>query len=85
VSILAVPNEVSKQFQGLTFVFTGELKTMTRDQAKEAVINRGGEVSENVSKKTSFVVVGENPGSKYQKAQKLGVQIISETEFLKML
>jgi len=62
-------------------VFTGELKTMTRDQAKEAVINRGGEVSENVSKKTSFVVVGENPGSKYQKAQKLGVQIISETEF----
>lgn len=85
VIILAVPSETSKQFQGLTFVFTGELKTLTREQAKEAVINRGGEVSENVSKKTSFVVVGENPGSKYEKAQKLGVQIISEAEFLKML
>ncbi|MBP8718407.1 MAG: NAD-dependent DNA ligase LigA, partial [Candidatus Atribacteria bacterium] len=82
VIILAVPSETSKQFQGLTFVFTGELKTLTREQAKEAVINRGGEVSENVSKKTSFVVVGENPGSKYEKAQKLGVQIISEAEFL---
>jgi len=67
--------------QGLTFVFTGELKSMTREEAKEKVRRLGGNVSESVSKNTNFVVVGENPGSKYEKAKKLGAKMINEKEF----
>ena len=54
---------------------------MSRDEAKEKIRNMGGSVSRSVSKETDFVVAGENPGSKYDKAQELGVQILSESEF----
>jgi len=70
---------------GKTFVFTGELKNFTRAGAEEKVVELGGNPSSSVSKKTDYVVAGENPGSKYTKAQKLGVKIINEEEFEKLL
>jgi DNA ligase (NAD+) len=70
---------------GSSFVLTGTLSSMSRDEAKKLVVSNGGKVSSSVSKKTSYVVVGENPGSKAQKAEKLGVPMISEDEFLGMV
>ncbi|HOX29849.1 MAG TPA: NAD-dependent DNA ligase LigA [Candidatus Paceibacterota bacterium] len=70
---------------GKAFVFTGSLASLERQKAKESVRARGGSVSESVSKKTDYVVAGENPGSKYDKAKKLGVKTIDEKEFLKLL
>ena len=67
------------------FVLTGSLASMSRDKAKEEIIIRGGHVIESVSKKTDFVVAGGEPGSKYGKAKKLGVKIINEKEFLKLI
>ena len=72
----------SDKFRGMSFVFTGELSSMSRDEAKEKVSALGASVSESVSQKTSYVVVGENPGSKYEKAKKLGIPILDEKEFL---
>jgi DNA ligase (NAD+) len=71
-------------FAGKTFVLTGTLPTLTREEAKAKIESLGGKVSANVSKKTDFVLAGEEAGSKLEKAQKLGVKIISEAEFLKM-
>lgn len=76
--------EAPKVFEGLTFVFTGALDTLTREQAKEIVERLGGHASSSVSRKTDYVVVGKDPGSKYRKAVELGVKIISEEDFLKM-
>ncbi len=70
---------------GLTFVLTGEMSTLTRDQAKDLIRANSGIVSESVSKKTSYVVVGDKPGSKYGKAKKLGVKILDEAGFKKFL
>ena len=70
---------------GKTFVLTGELESISRDEAKVRVREQGGDPSETVSKNTDFVVVGANPGSKYDKAQKLGVKILDEKEFLKII
>ncbi|MBI3632990.1 MAG: NAD-dependent DNA ligase LigA [Candidatus Vogelbacteria bacterium] len=70
---------------GKSFVFTGTLKKLEREQAKQLVRNSGGEVSESVSKETDYVVAGANPGSKYDKAQKLGVKVLDEKEFLKLV
>ncbi len=67
------------------FVFTGTLSTLSRDEAKEKIRMLGGSVSGSVSKETDFVVAGENAGSKLDKARELGVKILSEKEFLKML
>lgn len=67
------------------FVFTGRLNSITRDNAKEAIIGLGGKTSESVSERTNFLVAGENPGSKYNKAKKLGVKIINEKELLKLI
>ncbi len=75
----------SSEFKGMTFVFTGELKSMSREQAEEKVRELGGDPSGSVSKKTDYVIAGENPGSKYDKAKELGVKILSEQEFLKMI
>ncbi len=70
---------------GKQFVLTGTLKDFTRTQAKEIINELGGRVTGSVSKKTDYVVAGEDPGSKYQKAQKLGVPIINEGEFKKIV
>jgi len=74
-----------KPFAGKTFVLTGTLKNYTREQATELIIELGGNVSSSVSKKTSYVLVGDEPGSKLNKAQKLNVKIINEQEFSKMI
>lgn len=73
------------RFAGKTFVLTGTLPTYTRAEAGKMIEDRGGKVSSSVSKKTSFVLAGEEAGSKLTKAQKLGVPVISEEEFLSML
>lgn len=73
------------KFEGLTFVLTGTLSTMSREIAKEKILKLGGKVSGSVSKNTSYVVVGEDAGSKLKDAQKLGVKILTEIEFSKML
>ena len=70
---------------GKSFVFTGELESLTRDEVKEKVRDLGGDVSESVSKLTSYVVVGSEPGSKYEKAKKLGVTILDEKDFLRLI
>lgn len=72
-------------FSGKTFVLTGTLDSLSRDEAKERIRAKGGDVSSSVSKETDYVVVGSEPGSKYDKAQKLGVKILSEKEFLGMV
>ncbi|MBU1290211.1 NAD-dependent DNA ligase LigA, partial [bacterium] len=64
---------------------TGTLKDFTRTQAKETISKLGGRVTGSVSKRTDYVVAGEDPGSKYQKAQELGVTIINEEEFKKII
>jgi DNA ligase (NAD+) len=79
------PQARSRKYEGQTFVFTGTLKTMSREEAASKVESMGGRASSSVSKKTHFVVVGEDPGSKYEKAQALGLKVITEDEFLKML
>ena len=71
-------------FDGLTFVFTGGLGTMTRDEAKSLVTSMGGRASGSVSAKTDYVVGGKDAGSKLDKAKKLGVEIIDESEFRRM-
>jgi len=68
-----------------TFVLTGELESMTRDEAKEKIRELGGDVSGSVSKNTDFVVRGAEPGSKYDEAKKLGVKILTEKDFLKLI
>ena len=74
-----------KILEGKTFVFTGELKNFSRNEAEAKVRELGGNATSSVSKKTDYVVVGENPGSKFDKAKKLGIKIIDENEFLKMI
>jgi len=72
-------------FSGKTVVFSGELKNYSRSQVEGLVRRLGGNPSSSVSRATDFVVAGENPGSKYDKAKKLGVKIITEKEFKEML
>jgi len=73
------------KLKGLSFVFTGEMETITRDKAKEKIRKEGGETPSSVSSQTDYVVAGAEPGSKFDNAKKLGVKIIDEKEFLKML
>ncbi|MBI5787124.1 MAG: NAD-dependent DNA ligase LigA [Candidatus Niyogibacteria bacterium] len=73
------------KLKGKTFVLTGSLSSMSRDEAKNRVRALGGKASESVSRETDFVVAGSEPGSKYEKAKKLGVKVIDEKKFLKML
>jgi DNA ligase (NAD+) len=70
---------------GKTFVLTGGLESMSRDDAKEKIRALGGDASESVTRKTDYLVAGNDPGSKFEKAKKLGVKIIDEKEFLKLL
>ena len=74
-----------RTLEGLTLVVTGSLENFTRDSVKEAIIARGGKASGSVSKKTDYVVVGESPGSKADKAEQLGVPILDEAGFEKLL
>lgn len=77
--------KTASQLNGKTFVLTGTLTDMSRDQAKEKLLAMGAKVSGSVSAKTDYVVVGESPGSKLAKAEQLGVAILTESEFLKLL
>ncbi len=70
---------------GQTFVFTGELETMSRDQAQMKIEELGGRGINSVSQKTNFVVAGKNPGSKFDKAKKLGVKVLNEREFIQLI
>ena len=70
---------------GLTFVLTGTLPTMSRNEAKERIEALGGKVSGSVSKKTSYVLAGEEAGSKLKKATDLGITILDEAAFLNMI
>lgn len=81
------PEEVQAQgpFAGKTVVLTGGLSNLSRDDAKAEIERRGGKVSGSVSKKTGLVVAGEDAGSKLKKAQELGVKVVGEEEFLRML
>jgi DNA ligase (NAD+) len=80
-----VATQASLVFQGKQFVLTGGLSTMTRDEAKGAIEARGGRVTSSVSKKTSYLVVGSDPGSKYEKAKELGVECLDEAGFAALL
>ena len=70
---------------GKTFVLTGTLPTLTRDEASKLIREAGGNVTGSVSKNTDFVVAGENAGSKLEKAEELGVTILTEAQLLKLL
>lgn len=76
---------IDDNFNNKTFVLTGTLSRLTRDEASIEIENRGGKVTSSVTKKTDYVIVGENPGSKYQKAKDLNINILNEEEFLNML
>jgi DNA ligase (NAD+) len=78
------PSLAAKPLEGKTFVLTGTLRTMTRPQAAAKVEALGGKVSGSVSKKTDFVVAGEEPGSKLERAIELGVKVLTEEEFLRL-
>jgi DNA ligase (NAD+) len=85
---ISLPVKVSSAKQKLrdkTFVLTGGLERMTRDEAKEKIRELGGDISESVSKETDFVIVGSEPGSKFQKAKKLGIKILNEKQFLALI
>ncbi|MDQ3014344.1 MAG: NAD-dependent DNA ligase LigA [bacterium] len=81
----AVVKKQSNNISGKTFVLTGSLETMSRDEAKEKIREAGGQVSGSVSKNTDYVLAGEEAGSKEEKAKELGIKIITEQEFLRML
>lgn len=78
-------NEQAQTLAGKSFVLTGSLSTLTRDQAKEKLQALGAKVSSSVSSKTDFVVVGENPGSKLTEAEKLGVRLLTEDQLIELL
>ena len=73
------------RFQGLTFVLTGTLPTLSRKEASDIIENFGGKTSSSVSKKTSYVLAGDEAGSKLDKANALGIKVISEEEFMDMI
>jgi len=81
----AVASSRRGQLEGLTFVLTGSLETMTRDQARQQIQGEGGSVTGSVSKNTDYVVAGESPGSKLDKARQLGVTIITEAELKNLI
>jgi len=85
VEIINPEKKTAGKLNGLTFVLTGELESLSRDEAKAIIRKLGGDVSSSVSKQTSYVVAGGSPGSKFDKAKSLGVKIIDENEFKKLI
>lgn len=85
VNFVSLQDVTDTRFAGKTFVLTGALQMFTREEATEKIEILGGKVAGSVSKKTSFVVVGENAGSKEKKARELGITILSEEEFLQLI
>ncbi|MBX7144086.1 MAG: NAD-dependent DNA ligase LigA [Oligoflexia bacterium] len=85
VQALALEEQQGGALQGKTFVLTGSLQSLSRDEAQERIQALGGKVTSNVSKKTDYVLVGAEPGSKYDKAKELGVCILDESAFLRMI
>ena len=84
LEVVATP-QVTGAFSGKTFVLTGTLPTLSREEAAVQIEAAGGKVSGSVSKKTHFVLAGEEAGSKLEKAKSLGVPVIDEAEFRRML
>jgi DNA ligase (NAD+) len=76
---------VPRTLEGMSIVVTGSLTDLSRDEAKEAIVARGGKASSSVSKKTAYVVVGDSPGSKAEKAEQLGVPVLDEEGFKALL
>ncbi|ALE72469.1 hypothetical protein FRP1_03870 [Pseudonocardia sp. EC080625-04] len=76
-----VDDSVPRFLEGLSIVITGSMDTWSRDEAKEAIMARGGRAAGSVSKKTAFLVAGEAPGSKFDKATELGVPVLDEAGF----
>jgi DNA ligase (NAD+) len=80
-----VSRRIAQPLAGKIFVLTGTLASLERDEAKEVIENLGGKVTSSVSPKTDYLVIGESPGSKLDKARKLNVAILNEQEFLKLV
>ena len=78
-------DEGPKPLAGLAIVVTGSLQGFTRDQAEAAIAERGGKATSSVSKRTDFLVVGQDPGTKFEKARDLGVPILDESGFTVLL
>ena len=85
VSFESREEQKDRRFAGMTFVLTGTLERFTRDEASEIIESYGGKTSSSVSKKTSYVLAGENAGSKLTKAQELQIPILSEEDFIRMV
>jgi len=81
----AETSSLPQTLAGKTVVVTGSLEGYSRDSAKEAIIERGGKAAGSVSKKTDYVVIGANAGSKAAKAEELGIPMLSETQFAQLL
>ena len=81
----AIKEKKDNRFEGITFVLTGTLPTLTRSEAEEIIVSHGGKTSSSVSKKTGIVLAGTEAGSKLTKAEQLGIKIIDENEFRAML
>ena len=85
VALQSEGSQTPQIFAGKTFVLTGTLPSMSRDEARAMIKDRGGKVSGSVSKKTDYVLAGSDPGSKLDDAKKLNVQVIDEVGFRKFL
>ena len=85
ISLESVKNETEQIFMGKTFVFTGSLESITRKEGKEIIEARGGRAAGSVSAKTDYIVAGENAGFKLKKAEKLGIPVLTESEFMDLI
>ena len=85
INLKTIEQNTSNIFENKIFVLTGTLENYTRDQARDLILSHGGQVTSSVSKKTSYVLAGENPGSKLTKAQDLNIKILSEQEFMDII
>ncbi|UCD71399.1 MAG: NAD-dependent DNA ligase LigA [Syntrophobacterales bacterium] len=85
LTIIETGVEETAALKGLTFVFTGSLVSFTRDEARDLVESLGGRTASSISKKVDYVVAGENPGTKYERARELGIKIVTENQFKEMV